>query len=132
MNRNPPNGRELPPFSDDLRKLGFEPSWVGPSPAAGDFCLGSEDGKLLFTNEAGMPNGPPIQIADSGEAINGVATSGKWIAVTTRQEVIVEVMNPQAEEMECSSVLPYGAHGVGVAPAGFFRAPLGRPGISML
>jgi hypothetical protein len=131
MTRNPPNGRELPPFSAEFRKFGFEPSWVGPSPAAGDFCLGSEDGRLLFTDEAGIPIGPPVQVADSGEAINGVAASGKWIAVSTRQEVIVEVITPSTKEEEGATVLPYGAHGVGVAPGGFFVAPLGCMGIMM-
>jgi hypothetical protein len=106
----------------------FDVSWAGPNPYGGGFCFGSENGRLLYTDEQGVPLGNPALSSASEEAINGVAGSRDWLAVTTRAEV--NFIGPVGKSGRPLGVLlPSGAHGVTVSPGGYFVAPLGRSGI---
>lgn len=127
MNRLPPNAPQ-PALYAALRLPNFDASWAGPNPLGPGFCFGSEDGRLLYTDEAGLPLGTPTRVSPSGEAINGVARSGQWMAASTREDV---TMGSLAEKKHVV-VFPLGAHGVTAAPSGNFVAPLGRAGIMLL
>lgn len=123
---SPIGGHGIPPF-DSLRFKAFPVSWVGPHPFQNGFCFGSEDGKLLFTDEVGNVNGTG-QGSRSGEAINGLAHSGRWIAVTTRSDITFWGLIPNSTKLDAASV-PVGAHGVTVTSDGHFVFAAGRLGL---
>jgi hypothetical protein len=117
-----------------IRFQDFEVSWAGPNPFRPGFCFGSEDGRLLFTDEDGndVSGRGPTKSSDSGEAINGVAGLQRWLAVTTRADVSVIAIPTKKGEKLPVAVFPGGAHGVIVTPSGYFISPLGRSGVLML
>jgi hypothetical protein len=131
MNRLPDsaNGPILPfvglPCPD-----GFDVCWVGefsvPDPLVPPLiCLGSVDGKLLFTDqEFGHTLKGKMNASPSGEAINGVARIGNWVAISTRSEV-----NICATTKPGGVILPHGAHGITASRGGYFIAPLGLAGV---
>src|SRR5437868_1735189 len=88
MNELPKGSNGAPPIVVQPIALpeGFLPTWAGPLPGR-MFCFGSEDGKWFFTNEHGKSMSGPAKASMSGEAINGVAISGIWMAISTRAEV---------------------------------------------
>jgi hypothetical protein len=109
---------------------GFEVSWAGKFSPPTDppglcLCFGSANGNLLFTDEFGQQQIGPRKGSPSGEAINGVAQAGDWLAVSTRQEVHFWPTNGGAG----GGSLPHGAHGITATPSGSFIAPLGRLGV---
>jgi hypothetical protein len=119
-----------PPLQAPVRTFrDFEVSWAGHCPLNGGFCFGSEDGRILITDEAGGGamglKEPP---APSGEAINGLAFTRDLIAVSTRAEVVFVSQRP-SQGKGYRSVLPGGAHGIVVTPSGRCVAPLGRSGL---
>jgi hypothetical protein len=103
----------------------FDVCWAGPNlvDLGGGFCLGSTDGKLLLTDEQGKLS-DPIPVTDSQEAINGVARTGDWLGVSTREDV---TFHPLLGEGYATA--PYGAHGISTTADGYFIAPLGLNGI---
>lgn len=106
----------------------FEISWAGEGPWNRGLCFGSEDGRIRFVTDDGEPTGLPHPIFDSGEAINGVALSGQWLAASTRSEVaIVNLWTAEGDVR--STDYPGGAHGVVATAAGGFLAPLGTDGL---
>ena len=131
MNRLPdsPNG-SIVPYTGLPCPDGFDVGWAGEFSVPDRsipplICLGSLDGKLLFTNQefSRLQEGKGLG-SGSGEAINGVARSGTWAAVSTRKEVSFwATTKPQG------LYLPHGAHGVSSTPGGYFIAPLGKAGI---
>ncbi len=129
MNRLPGNGdRSAPLFTRVQLPKGFEVCWAGPQPFRDGFCFGSDDGRLLFTDEKGAQ----LRLgaaSDSGEAINGVAGVGTAMAVSTRQEVNLFPLLDNVGGHDFSVVIPHGAHGITTTPSGYFIAPLGRTGI---
>lgn len=122
-----PNTGTSRPLLVTIELENFDATWAGQNPLSPGFCFGSEDGRLLFTDEQGIKMSEPWKGSHSGEAINGVARMGGWIAVTTRADVTVQ--NLANKEIV---VLPYGAHGVTAASGGYFVAPLGRAGIMLM
>jgi hypothetical protein len=108
---------------------GFEVSWAGPLPVGRLFCLGSEDGRLLFTKENGAVVYGPSKVSPSSSAINGVAISGFWLAASTREEVSFMPIRVGEKQDSHGLAFPHGAHGIDVTPSGYFIAPLGRTGI---
>lgn len=119
------------PGVQEIRFPDFEVSFAGAI-GDNDFCFGSEDGKVLFTDEQGEPLGQPQQASASGEAINGIAASGDWLAITTRAEVNF-VIEPSINTGSArKAVVPVGSHGVSVAPSGRFVIPLGHTGITFV
>ena len=108
---------------------GFNATWAGALTAGRVFCLGSEDGKVLFTNDQGKPLFGPVRVSPSGEAINGAAISAMWLAVSTRDDVTFLPMRPGDNGRKDAIAFPHGAHGIAVTPIGAFIAPLGRSGI---
>ncbi len=131
MNWLPQNGESLiVPYAHLPIPDGFEVCWAGefsvPFPLIPALlCFGSVDGNLLFANqELTHLVGSKAKASVSGEAINGVAWSGTWAAVSTRQEVSFwSLTGPQGGH------LPHGAHGITTTRSGYFIAPLGRTGI---
>ncbi|MBX9622776.1 MAG: hypothetical protein K2X82_03085 [Gemmataceae bacterium] len=106
----------------------FEVVWAGPAPAGRPgLSFGSEDGELLLTDEAGRPAGPPVAVAASREAVNGVAAWGDFLAVSTRADVTVW-SGLGDETLSRKLVVPFGAHGLSVTGGGVFVAPAGRLG----
>jgi hypothetical protein len=106
----------------------FEVSWAGPNPVGEGFCLGSEDGRIRFTDTQLTYQGEIKGVSASGEAVNGVAHSQQWTAVTTRADVNL-ISRPKAEGLHEAIAIPVGAFGVTVASSGHFVVPLGRGGI---
>lgn len=107
----------------------FDVSWAGENPWNQGYCFGSEDGRLLFTGvECADPRPTKKSIVESGEAINGVASLGRLLAVSTRSEVVF-LDNPRPGDGR-STRASYGggAHGVIATPTGKFVAPLGTNG----
>jgi hypothetical protein len=93
MNRTISNGGASRLFLAEIRFRDFEICWAGPNPVGPGFCFGSEGGRLLFTDEDGSPpDHPPDKGTMSGEAINGAAGLGRWLTVTSRQDVTFEVL----------------------------------------
>jgi hypothetical protein len=123
------NGEAPRPWYTPLRFPDFEVSWAGPHPYQQGFCFGSEDGRLLFSDEDGGELFRSESMSDSGEAINGVACSQEFLAITTRQEFNIWAIPRIGEGKPIRGVLHYGAHGVTVTPSGYFVAPLGPTGI---
>ncbi len=109
---------------------GFDISWAGESrPWRDGFCFGSEDGRIKFS-EFDSPEGPdPIVVAESGEAINGVAFAGDLMAVSTRSEVVFWQVNATDEDLFHKVTYGRGAHGITATPSGNFVAPLGIRGL---
>ena len=132
MNRLPPNGNSPPPLYTALRLPDFDVTWAGPHQFLQGFSFGSEDGRLLRTDEAGRVTDEPARATVSRDAINGVARSGEWIAVSTRQDVTMGSLDPATAQKYPIVAVPHGAHGITTAPSGYFVAPLGRTGIMML
>jgi len=129
MNNLPENGHALRPIVTSIPlPAGFEPTWAGPL-AGHAFCIGSEDGRILFTNEIGKPMFGPTKASESGEAVNGVAMSGMWLATATRADVCFSPLARSEKGERESLVLPLGTHGIDATASGFFIAPLGQAGI---
>jgi hypothetical protein len=102
----------------------FDVCWAGPNPLQTGFCFGSTDGKLLFEDAEGGRSDPRTG-TDSKEAINGVARTGTWLGVSTREDVTFHPL----EGPPGYATAPYGAHGITATADGYFIAPLGRNGI---
>jgi hypothetical protein len=116
----------------DLKFQGLDASWAGPRPfRAQGFCVGSEDGRLIITDEGGTLEGELIG-SFVGEAINGVAYWNRWIAVSTRAEVNVLTVPTTEGDTQKVATFHGGAHDVIATPSGHFVAPLGRGGLMVL
>lgn len=109
----------------------FEISWAGEDPWNHGFCLGSENGKVRFVGKDLRPSSEAYALAESGEAINGVAFSNGQIAVSTRDEVLLWNVPRRDEGKSVSRSIAYegGAHGVRTTASGGFIAPLGKNGL---
>jgi hypothetical protein len=128
MNNIPP-APGAPGLLQTIRYPDFDVCWAGPNPFRDGFCFGSEHGQLLYTDELGRPYGNPGKGSASGEAINGVAGSNDWLAVSTREEVNFLKFPKTTDSPFEMMQLAVGAHGVVTAPSGYFVAPLGHSGI---
>ena len=107
----------------------FAVSWAGQGRDDGEFCFGSEDGRLKFTTVEGVPTGETVCGDEQGEAVNGVAFSNRFIAVSSRTAVTFWVPSNGGSEQWARSVFPCGAHGVTATRTGQFVAPLGPTGL---
>lgn len=100
-------------------------------------CIGTENGKIGYlTLNGGIGSAPseggqgrPVlrDVAPSGDAINGIAFSGQYCAVTTRSDIVVGQVGRTA-----SIVLDMGAHDVVATPSGGFVASRGIEGLVFL
>jgi hypothetical protein len=106
----------------------FEISWAGEHPIHAGFFLGSEDGRLRSLRIDGNALTTP-SISPSGEAVNGVAFSGRVMGVSTRAEVVFIFREETGDNL-----LPFdgGAHGIITTSSGGFIAPLGHNGLLMM
>ena len=67
------NQPELPLLVKPFHFPNFDVSWAGPGRNSQEFCFGSEDGQILFTNlEGDEAERQPAPHPES-EAVNGVA-----------------------------------------------------------
>lgn len=112
-----------------IRFEGFDVSWAGASPYPDLFAFGSEDGRILFADAAGIVRQQPQQAAPSGEAINGLAFYQRWMCVSTRNEVVLWTLPALPGENLKGATIASGAHGVIVGLSGYFLAPVGRSGL---
>lgn len=103
--------------------------WINSLPHRRCFCFGSEDGKLLFTDEDGIVIFGPLPASPSRSAINGVAISGHWLAASTGDEIAFVPLRIGVGESDVSLCLPLGSHGLIAMPSGHFVAAMGRIGI---
>jgi hypothetical protein len=108
---------------------GVAPSWAGEDPLGDGFCIGSEDGAVALTDEAGKTVGELLAIAQSREAINGVAGFEGYFAASTRQEIAILEGLAQSDEQPVLRTIHCGAHGILAASCREFLAPLGHEGI---
>jgi hypothetical protein len=133
MSQNSSGWKEMDLGLTNIKRFrDFDVSWAGPGRKTGEFCFGSEDGRILLTNEqlalTGILKEPPVP---SGEAINGIAFLNDLIALSTRCEVVFVSQQP-VNGKGFRSVFPAGAHGVIATPSGFCIAPLGRSGLMVV
>lgn len=115
--------------TDSIKLSGFEVSYVGEGPSQDMLCFGSDEGQLVLESMKGHVRQGPFVGSESREAINGVAFIGQHIAVSTRNELTLFTVQPNAPRQAKRVVVPAGAHGVTAAPSGQFVAPLGTPGV---
>jgi hypothetical protein len=107
----------------------FGISWAGPNPFGEGFCFGSEAGHLVLTDTKGQPRSLLGRASASGEAVNGVAYSRGWLAVTTRKDLnFIPPLSVEPSHLD-AVVIYGGAPDVIAAPSGHFLIPLGRTGI---
>jgi hypothetical protein len=108
----------------------FSSTWAGANPSGDGFCLGSETGQVVLVNVNLQRLSEFLQASPSGEAVNGVAYSRKWLAVTTRKDInFIGPLDSKAQSKELVTLCG-GAHDVVVAPvSGHFVVPLGPDGI---
>jgi len=106
-----------------------EITWAGECPWTGNYCFGTENGKVLFYKDNG--DGPCLHRSEilAEEAINGVAFYKDLIGVSTRSEVILHRSLPCEGGFELIAAGPGGAHGISATPNGLFVAPMGRAGL---
>lgn len=112
-------------FSDRLRNRSSVSGYVGtncPTPVL--YCFGSEDGRVIVTDITGKPRAGPAQLAQSHEAINGIAFLGGFTAISTRDEIMLWL--PQLAR---GARIPLGAHDIIAGANGYFFASLGRQGL---
>lgn len=110
----------------------FDVTWAGPNPFRHGFCFGSDDGRLRFTDEEGKIIGEPFPQVASREAINGVAFHEDCLAVSTRAEVTLFVMNDGHAKSVTTAVISVGAHNIVATDSGYFIAPCGMSGLMLL
>ncbi len=113
---------------------GLEVSWVGVTPSPRGYWFGSDDGRIQFKTDLTSDEiVGPFAVAQSGDAINGIAISGGTIAVSTRGDVVF--LHPITEFFSKGSLqraaFPGGAHGVTATQCGLMIAPMGRRGLLM-
>jgi hypothetical protein len=102
-------------------------SWAGQNPLGEGFCFGLESGGLVLTDTRGTPQGSPGE-ADSKEAVNGMAFSKGWPAVTTRADI--NFFGPALQANQEQVVIAGGGLDVVVAPrSGYFVVSIGPAGI---
>lgn len=111
----------------------FGCTWAGASPSGQGFCLGSETGNIVHVDVAMQRRGDLHLASPSGEAINGIAFSRNWLAVTTRKDVsLIGPFMTDSSHME-RVTFAGGGRDVTVAPtSGHFLVPLGPDGIMFL
>jgi hypothetical protein len=112
---------------------GFAVSWAGENPLGEGFCFGSETGHLMLTDTLGKPVASLGEATESNEAVNGVAFSQNWIAVTTRSDI--NFIGPwlRGGREQRGVVIYQSALDVVVAPqSGQFVIPLGPAGIMVV
>lgn len=114
-----------------IRPGGFETSWAGSCSLRPDvFCLGSEDGRILFTDFDGRSLGNAVKASTSEEAINGIAFIKPWMSVSTRSEVMLWTLAGEQNPEVMGVKFPFGAHGVIAGTGKYFFAPLGHSGMA--
>ena len=131
MNEFPRNGGSQRLMFVRFRPPNLDVCWAGANPIAPGFCFGSEDGKLVYADEQGHFITKEARVSPSGEAINGVAGWGNWIAASTRNEVSMGSLVAATGAAKPDVAFPHGAHGV-AAVSGHFVAPLGTDGILIM
>src|SRR4051794_12143235 len=117
MNEVPVNGGPTKKLFTPIRIPGVEVSCVAPNPFGPGFSLGTDNGEVKFTDEAGVILGE-MKGSPSGEAINGIASFGNSIAVSSRQEVMLGTWAPGDSRRIAKFRVPHGAHGISATPSG--------------
>jgi len=106
----------------------FEVSWIGPNPLGAGFCLGTENGGIVLTDES-FHHARAHLASAAKESVNGVGFSQGWFAVSTRADVnLISSESANGRELP-GMVCPVGGLGVEVLPSGYFAVPLGRNGM---
>ncbi len=98
---------------------------------AGAFVLGTEDGGIRFFNESWKQHSAMKNAVMSGEAINGVAMIGQFVAASSRDDVWIWTLPQGGGKKLFGAHFPVGAHGIIAATNGYFVAPLGLQGIML-
>jgi hypothetical protein len=129
MIRRPPSVAGSSQAVVPLQFEDFAVSWAGQGCYEGEFCFGSEDGRLLFTTTEGKPHCETERGDDNDEAVNGMAFSDGMIAVSTRRAITCWTPSKEGDTEWQQVGFPYGSHGVSALCGGRIIAPLGPTGI---
>jgi hypothetical protein len=120
--------------SNEIRLDNFEVSWAGECPWRNSLCFGSNDGRIKFTDSQGIESPsqfPPV--VDSDAAINGVAFSEAFMAVSTPNEIaLVDVPYESEGRKVRRALINGGAYGVIATGSGRFVAPMGIGGFLLI
>jgi hypothetical protein len=114
-----------------MRFNDFEVSWAGPGRCTGEFAFGSEDGRILITDEDLKPIALVKSPLNHSESINGLVFQDDWISLTTRCEVAF-VSRGQVNGKHLRAIIPAGAHELITTASGYCVAPLGPGGIMVI
>lgn len=114
---------------------GLAVSWVGECPWMRSLCFGGEDGSLVFLpGDEASGKKKPLSIRPATDTINAVAFSGEFIAISSRNEVLVGKRASRDDPRP--NFLPHsfigGGHGVEASNTGAFLAPIGDQGLLIL
>jgi hypothetical protein len=111
---------------------GYNLSWAGECPWIEDsLAFGSEEGRLHIL--PGVKSDQVYSLAATSEAVNGVAFSGRHVAVTSRNEVFVGTAEDSSDPRRLRThYFNAGAIGVVVSSSGSFIAPMGGDGFYLL
>ena len=107
----------------------FEVSWAGAL-EPDKIRLGSTDCRLgfLLPSTGEMYTARPL--TPEGAAVNGVALMDQFIAVSTRNEIVVQSREPSVENFRPKTyVTERGSHGIVATTSGWFVAPVGIEGL---
>lgn len=114
---------------------GLDVSWVGECPWTSNLCFAGEDGSLVFLPSPRAVEGSgPLSIQLATDTINAVAFAGEFIAVSSRNEILVGKRvaghDPRLDIFPHSFI--GGAHGIEASHTGAFLAPIGDLGLLIL
>jgi hypothetical protein len=114
---------------------GLDVSWVGECPWTKTLCFGGEDGTLVILPPSfPMNEGGTFSTQLATDAINAVAFAGEYVAVSSRNEVVVGKRPDAGSDRLSRFAHPFigGAHGVVAAREPSFLAPIGDQGLLIL
>jgi hypothetical protein len=107
---------------------GDEITWAGECPWTDNYCFGTENGEVLFHEDAAPGQFSYLRNKLAEEAINGVAFYKEFVGVSTRSELLLYRKSPGGG-FERRVQGPGGAFGVLATQSGQFLAPMGTDGI---
>ena len=109
-------------------------TWAGPHDVVGQFCLGTENGSVFWTNESGKLISGLSAASRDREAINGVAFNARDMVVTTRSDCCYWTRPQLGSVLQkiTGEQFGYGSHGVVNGINNDFFLPCGHNGMMRL
>src|SRR5579872_1101716 len=110
---------------------GFNVCWAGSHPYQSGYCFGSEDGRLLFTDENAKELNPPCDGSSTASPINGFASCGDFFAVSTPNDFCMWHLLTDSSKIDRAAI-PTQCQSLSVTKDGVFLVPLATSGIMLV